>query len=72
MNLPSLVLKARHLGGFAFCNVDRLGVPEQALGEIPLGFGIAMEDIPSELSCNNGSSVDSTEHHVFSLSAGLY
>ena len=25
-SLP-LVLKARHLGGSAFCNVDRLGVP---------------------------------------------
>ena len=28
---PSLVLKARHLGGSAFCNFHRLGVPEQAL-----------------------------------------
>ena len=36
-NLPSLVLKARHLGGSAFC---RLGMPEQALGGIPLDFGI--------------------------------
>ena len=25
--------------GSAFCNFHRLGVPEQALGEIPLGFG---------------------------------
>ena len=28
----------------------RLGVPEQALGGIPLGFGIVVEDKPSELS----------------------
>ena len=48
--LPTLVLKARHLGGFAFCNFYRLGVPEQALGGIPLGFGIIVEDKPSELS----------------------
>ena len=26
-----------------FCNFHRLGVPEQALGGIPLGFGIVME-----------------------------
>ena len=44
MYLPPLVLKARHLGGSAFCNVDRLGVPEQALSGIPLDFGIVMED----------------------------
>ena len=47
-NLPSLVLKARHLGGSAFCNFYRL---EVALGGIPLGFGIVVEDKPSELSC---------------------
>ena len=29
----------------------RLGVAEQALGGIPLGFGIVVEDKPSELSC---------------------
>ena len=51
LNLPPLVLKARHLGGSAFCNVDRLGVPKEALGGIPLDFGIVMEDKPSELSC---------------------
>ena len=39
----TLALKARHLGGSAFCNFYRLGVPEQALGWIPLGF---MEDKP--------------------------
>ena len=49
-NLPSLVLKARHLGGSAFCNFYRLGVPEQALGGIPLSFGIVVEDKPSKLS----------------------
>ena len=51
-NLPSLVLKARHLGGSAFCNFYRLEVSEQALGGIPLGFGIVVEDKPSELSCS--------------------
>ena len=44
-NLPLLVLKA--IG----TPVYRLGVPEQALGGIPLSFGIAVEDKPSELSC---------------------
>ena len=34
-NLPPLVLKARHLGGSAFCTFIGLGVPEQALGGIP-------------------------------------
>ena len=48
-NLPSLVLKARYPGGSAFCNFYRLGVPEQALGGIPLSFGIVVEDKPSEL-----------------------
>ena len=44
-NLPSLhvVVKARHLSSSAFCNFHRLGVPEQAL-EIPVGFGIVVED----------------------------
>ena len=51
-NLPSLVLKARHLGGSAFCNFYRLEVSEQALGGISLGFGIVVEDKPSELSCS--------------------
>ena len=36
-----VVLKARHLGGSVFC---RLGMPEQALGGIPLGFGNVVED----------------------------
>ena len=39
-SLPSLVHKARHLGGSAFCNFHRLGMSEQALGGIPLDFGI--------------------------------
>ena len=38
----SLLLKARDFGGSAFCNFHRLGVPEQALREIPLGFGIVV------------------------------
>ena len=50
-NLPTLVLKARHFGGSAFCNFYRLGVPEQALGGISLGFGIVVEDKLFELSC---------------------
>ena len=54
--VPSLVLKTRHLGGSAFC---RLGVPEQALGGIPLGF---VEAKPSELSC-----VLYTQHGLFSF-----
>ena len=33
----SLVLKAVHLSGFAFCNFRRLEVPEQTLG---IGFGL--------------------------------
>ena len=43
-NLPSLVLKARYVGGSAFCNFYRLGVPQQELGGIRLGFGIVVED----------------------------
>ena len=43
-NLPSLVFKARHLSGSAFCNVYRLGVSEQAVGGIPQGFGMVVED----------------------------
>ena len=43
-NLASPVLNARHLSGSAFCKFCRLGVPEQALGGIPLRFGIAVED----------------------------
>ena len=50
-NLLSLVFKAKHLGGSAFCNFYRLEVSEQALGGIPPGFGIVVEDKPSELSC---------------------
>ena len=46
-NLPSLVLKARHLGGSAFCNF----ICWECLGGILLGFGIVVEDKPSELSC---------------------
>ena len=49
--LPPLVLKARHLSASVFCNFYRLGVPEQALGGIPLSFGIVVEDKHSEFSC---------------------
>ena len=38
MYLPSLVLKPRHLSGSAFCR------SEQALGGIPLDFGIIVDD----------------------------
>ena len=31
--------------------IYRLGVPEQALSRIPLGFGIVVEDKISELLC---------------------
>ena len=48
--LPPLVLKARHLSGSAFCKHD-IGMPEQALGWLPLGLGLVVEDEPSELSC---------------------
>ena len=41
-NLPSLVLKARHLSGSAFCKSMYIGVPEQALGWLPLGLGLEM------------------------------
>ena len=46
--LPSMFLNARHLCGSPFGNFYRLGVPEQALGGIPLDFGIAVQDILSE------------------------
>ena len=36
----------------------RLGVPEQALGGIPLGFGIVVEDKPSDLPCINYYTLD--------------
>lgn len=36
--------KARHLSGFTFCNFYRLGIPEQELNGISLGFGIVVED----------------------------
>ena len=45
----TLVLKARHLSGSAFCLID-IGLPEQAVGGFPLGSGLVVEDRPSELS----------------------
>ena len=51
-NLPPLVLKARHLSDSAFCTrFFRLEVPEQALGGIPLGLGLVVEDKPTDFSC---------------------
>ena len=47
MYILSLVLKARHLGGCAYCDFLRLGVPEQAVGGTLLGCGIVVEDKPS-------------------------
>ena len=38
-NLPPLVLKARHQSGSA-CLLLGLSLPEQAMGWLPLGFGI--------------------------------
>ena len=49
-NLPPLVLKARYLGGSAFCWVD-IGLPEQAVRWFPLGLELVVEDGPTELSC---------------------
>ena len=47
-----IVLKARHLSDSAFCTrFVRLEVPEQALGGIPLGFGLVVEDKPTDFSC---------------------
>ena len=37
--VPFLVLMAGHLGGSVFFDFHRLGVSEQALGGVPLGFG---------------------------------
>ena len=39
LNLPPLVLKARHLGKW-LCLLLGLGLPEQAIGWLPLRFGI--------------------------------
>ena len=36
-----------------FAIFNRFGVPEQALGGIPLGFGIVVEDKPSEIETGN-------------------
>ena len=53
-NLPSLVLKARHLSGSAFC-MSIIGVPEQALGWLATPrLGLVIEDKPTELSCTYG------------------
>ena len=49
MVLPSLVLKATQLDGSAFCKFYRLGVSEQALGGIPLGFGIVVNLLNSHV-----------------------
>ena len=51
-NLPPLILKARHLSGSAlsFCWID-IGLPEQAAGGVPLGWGLVVGDRPTELSC---------------------
>ena len=42
-NLPFLLYAVTH---------DILGMSEQALGWLPLGLGLVMEDEPSELSCS--------------------
>ena len=50
LNLSPTVLKARHLGGSAFC--WDIGLPEQAMGWLyPLGLGLVAEDKPTEFSC---------------------
>ena len=46
--LPSLFLKAMHPSGSAVANfIGWECMPEQALGGIPLGFGIVVENRPS-------------------------
>ena len=54
--LLTLVLKARHLSGSAFCWVD-IGLPEQAVGWFPLGLRLAVEDVHvhvlAEHSCSH-------------------
>ena len=35
----------------AFCLID-IGLPEQAVGGLPLGSGLVVEDRPSKLSCS--------------------
>ena len=42
-----------------FWNFHGLGVSEQALGGIPLGFGIGVEGKPSKLSCGGEGSSNS-------------
>ena len=62
INLPSLVLKARYLRWLCLLLFFyRVGVPEPALGGIPLhiGFVIVVEDKPSELSCSHKYDVTS-------------
>ena len=49
LNLPSLVLKARHLSGSAVCWVD-ISLPVQAMGWFPLGLGLVVEGKATELS----------------------
>ena len=42
-------------------------MPEQALGGIPLGFGIVVEDKPSELSCNYSINIGKENYILVSL-----
>ena len=38
------------LSGSAFCLID-ISLPEQVVGEFPLGLGLVIEERPTELSC---------------------
>ena len=49
IQIPPLVLKARHLSGSSFCISIIIGMPEQALGLFPLDVGLVVDDEPSEL-----------------------
>ena len=51
------------------------GVPEQALGWLPLGLGLVMEDEPSELSCSCTKvwlMISSSVHHTFLQQASKF
>ena len=50
------------VSGSAFYNFHKLGVPDQALGGIPLGFGIVVED---KISCMDTHTHTHTHHAQF-------
>ena len=51
-NLPPPVFKARHLLLTKWlCLLLGLGLPEQAMGWLPLRFGIGSKDKPAKFAC---------------------